>query len=111
MCGIYGILSRDGASAGAVDHAALPAMDQAMRHRGPDDSGTLLDGPLGMGMRRLSIIDLDGGRQPIPSEDRAVWVVFNGEIYNFRSLRRDLSRRGHQFATSSDTEVIVHLYE
>src|SRR5438132_6589622 len=86
-------------------------MDRAMRHLGPDDSGTLLAGPCGLGMRRLSIIDVAGGRQPIASEDRAVWVVFNGEIYNYRALRCDLSRRGHAFTTSSDTEVIVHLYE
>jgi asparagine synthase (glutamine-hydrolysing) len=107
MCGIYGVLCPDG----PVDGAPLAAMDHAMRHRGPDDSGTLLDGPCALGMRRLAIIDLAGGRQPIASEDRAVWVVFNGEIYNFRSLRRELQERGHAFATSSDTEVIVHLYE
>src|SRR5207237_4085334 len=91
MCGIYGILSRDG----AVDGSPLPAMDHAMRHRGPDDSGTLLDGPCGLGMRRLAIIDLDGGRQPIASEDRAVWTVFNREINNFRAPRHALEHRGH----------------
>jgi asparagine synthase (glutamine-hydrolysing) len=107
MCGIYGILARSG----PVDGAPLAAMDAALRHRGPDDSGTLLDGPCALGMRRLAIIDLEGGRQPIASEDHAVWVVFNGEIYNYRALRRGLQERGHVLTTSSDTEVIVHLYE
>ena len=84
MCGIYGMVGRST----SVDGSPLAAMDRAMVHRGPDDNGTLLDGRCAMGMRRLSIIDLDGGRQPIASEDRAVWVVFNGEIYNHRELRR-----------------------
>ena len=80
-------------------------------HRGPDDEGVYLDGGVGLGMRRLSIIDLEGGHQPIANEDGTVWVVFNGEIYNYRELRRDLEQRGHVFRTSSDTEMIVHLYE
>ena len=80
-------------------------------HRGPDDEGIYTRGRAGLGMRRLSIIDLEGGRQPIHNEDAGVWVVFNGEIYNFPELRRDLESRGHQFYTHSDTEVIVHLYE
>ena len=107
MCGIYGLLARGTTN----DGAALAAMDAALRHRGPDDSGTLLDGPCALGMRRLAIIDLDGGHQPIASEDRRVWVVFNGEIYNYRALRGELQERGHQLATASDTEVIAHLYE
>ena len=107
MCGIYGVLARGG----AVDPAALPAMDSALVHRGPDDNGTLLDGPCALGSRRLAIIDVGGGHQPIASEDRAVWVVMNGEIYNFRTLRQRLQKRGHVFASNTDTEVLVHLYE
>ena len=80
-------------------------------HRGPDDEGIYTRGRAGLGMRRLSIIDLAGGRQPIHNEDASVWVVFNGEIYNFPELRKDLESRGHQFYTHSDTETIVHLYE
>src|SRR5207245_5725766 len=86
-------------------------MCQTIVHRGPDDEGIYARGPAGLGMRRLSIIDLAGGKQPIHNEDRTVWVVFNGEIYNFPDLCRELQGRGHQFYTHSDTEVIVHLYE
>ena len=86
-------------------------MCQTIVHRGPDDEGIYARGPVGLGMRRLSIIDLSGGRQPIHNEDQSVWVVFNGEIYNFPELRRELEARGHSFYTHSDTEVIVHLYE
>jgi asparagine synthase (glutamine-hydrolysing) len=86
-------------------------MCQTIVHRGPDDEGIYARGPVGLGMRRLSIIDLAGGKQPIHNEDRSVWVVFNGEIYNFPELRGELQGRGHQFYTHSDTEVIVHLYE
>ncbi len=99
---------RDGALASAEPAAA---MCRALIHRGPDDEGLLVDGPLAMGMRRLSIIDLEGGRQPISNEDGSVSVVQNGEIYNFRELAEDLRRRGHQLRTRSDTEVLVHLYE
>jgi asparagine synthase (glutamine-hydrolysing) len=87
------------------------AMCDAMVHRGPDDQGLYADDIVAIGMRRLSIIDLDTGHQPVHNEDRTVWVVFNGEIYNFKELRRDLEQRGHRFYTTSDTEVIVHLYE
>jgi len=80
-------------------------------HRGPDDYGQFVDGPVGIGMRRLSIIDLAGGKQPITNEDRSIWVILNGEIYNYKELRRRLEARGHRFSTASDTEVIVHLYE
>src|SRR5690349_17812422 len=80
-------------------------------HRGPDDEGIRASGRTGLGMRRLSIIDLAGGHQPIHNEDKTVWVVFNGEIYNFPELRNDLEKRGHRFYTHSDSEVIVHLYE
>lgn len=86
-------------------------MCDTIRHRGPDDDGYHIDGRVGIGMRRLSIIDLATGRQPIPNEDRTVWVVFNGEIYNFRELRSWLIRSGHRFRTRTDTEVLVHLYE
>jgi asparagine synthase (glutamine-hydrolysing) len=108
MCGIAGIVRWDGAP---VAPAELRAMCGAMTHRGPDDEGLYVSGSVGIGMRRLSIIDIEGGHQPVSNEDRSVWVVFNGEIYNYRALRHDLERRGHVFATASDTETIVHLYE
>jgi asparagine synthase (glutamine-hydrolysing) len=108
VCGITGIVSGRGDS---VDAADVHRMCQTIVHRGPDDEGVYAQGPAGLGMRRLSIIDLAGGKQPIHNEDRTVWVVFNGEIYNFPELRRELESRGHEFYTHSDTEVIVHLYE
>ncbi|PYV31977.1 MAG: asparagine synthetase B, partial [Acidobacteria bacterium] len=82
-----------------------------MRHRGPDDEGLFVDDSVALGMRRLSIIDLEGGHQPVFNEDESLAVVFNGEIYNFRELRHTLESRGHAFRTASDTEVIVHAYE
>src|SRR3989454_544115 len=82
-----------------------------MAHRGPDDEGVYIGDGVAIGMRRLSIIDLNNGYQPISNEDGTVWIVFNGEIYNYQELRRDLQRRGHTFRTASDTETIVHLYE
>jgi asparagine synthase (glutamine-hydrolysing) len=94
-----------------VEAASVHTMCQTIIHRGPDDEGVYVQGPVGIGMRRLSIIDLGGGHQPIHNEDRSVWVVYNGEIYNFPELRAELESRGHQFYTHSDTEVIVHLYE
>ncbi|HVE69177.1 MAG TPA: asparagine synthase (glutamine-hydrolyzing) [Solirubrobacteraceae bacterium] len=109
MCGICGLASLDGAS--PVEPELLEAMSSALVHRGPDSQGALLDGPVGLAMRRLSIIDLEGGDQPIASEDGTVHVVCNGEIYNYRELRDELRGRGHRFATASDCEVIVHLYE
>jgi len=109
MCGIVGIVHRDAER--PVDPAALRTMCDAIRHRGPDDEGTLVSGPVGLGMRRLSIIDLAGGRQPMTNEDGSQVIVFNGEIYNYRELRRELVRRRHRFRTHSDTETIVHLYE
>jgi asparagine synthase (glutamine-hydrolysing) len=109
MCGIAGRLNlRPGPP---VTAAAITRMCAALLHRGPDDEGIELDDGFGMGMRRLSIIDVAGGRQPIASEDGSVSTVCNGEIYNFRELRRELEARGHRFATGSDAEVIVHLYE
>ncbi len=86
-------------------------MCDQIRHRGPDDDGYHVDGGCGIGMRRLSIIDLHSGHQPISNEDGSIWVVFNGEIYNYQELRQDLIRRGHRFKTNSDTETLIHLYE
>ncbi|HUI43495.1 MAG TPA: asparagine synthase (glutamine-hydrolyzing) [Terriglobia bacterium] len=96
---------------GAVDPATLHRMCQTIVHRGPDDEGLFVKDGVGLGMRRLSIIDLAGGHQPVFNEDKSVWVVFNGEIYNFPGLREELESRGHRFYTHTDTEVIVHLYE
>jgi len=107
MCGIAGFfLNR-----GKADPSLLTAMCDVIRHRGPDDAGYHLDGSAAIGMRRLSIIDLAAGHQPISNEDGSVWVVFNGEIYNYRELREWLIGRGHTFRTQSDTETLVHLYE
>lgn len=108
MCGISGRFNLDGRP---VTVNEIVAMRDILVHRGPDDAGIFIDGAIGLGHRRLSIIDLEGGRQPISNEDGTVTVVFNGEIYNFDELRRELVGRGHSFSTRSDTEVIVHLYE
>jgi asparagine synthase (glutamine-hydrolysing) len=89
----------------------LHAMAQSLAHRGPDDEGIYVSGPAGLAFRRLSIIDLDGGHQPLSNQDGTVWIAFNGEIYNYRGLRRTLMSQGHTFRTESDTEVIVHLYD
>lgn len=107
MCGIAGQFLR-GRNPQLAD---IRSMCDQIRHRGPDDEGYHLDGACGIGMRRLSIIDLSTGHQPISNEDGTVWVVFNGEIYNFQELRADLIQRGHRFRTNSDTETLVHLYE
>jgi asparagine synthase (glutamine-hydrolysing) len=109
MCGIYGLFNRDRER--PVDVGLLDRMEASLHHRGPDGGGRYTDGPFGMGMRRLSIIDLKTGDQPVPNENRSVWVVFNGEIYNYRELTTELMAKGHRFATASDTEVLVHLYE
>lgn len=109
MCGIYGIFSRDRNL--TLASAGLDAMGRAMIHRGPDDQGEFISNDIAFGMRRLSIIDVDGGHQPIANEDKTVRVVCNGEIYNFKELRAELESRGHVFHCRSDTEVIVHLYE
>jgi len=108
VCGIAGMVGRPDET---VDAADIHRMCQTIIHRGPDDEGVYAQGPAGLGMRRLSIIDLAGGRQPIHNEDRTLWAVFNGEIYNFLELRQELEGRGHCFYTHSDTEVILHLYE
>src|SRR5215469_7244967 len=109
MCGIAGIVGNERCY--VVDVADVRRMCRTIVHRGPDDEGVHVAGRVGLGMRRLSIIDLSTGAQPIHNEDRTVWVVFNGEIYNFLELRARLEARGHRFYTNSDTEVIVHLYE
>jgi asparagine synthase (glutamine-hydrolysing) len=107
MCGIAGIVS----SAGPVEPQVVERMCRTMVHRGPDARGLFADDGVALGVQRLAVIDLEGGDQPIYNEDGSVAVVLNGEIYNFEELREDLVRRGHAFATGSDTEVIVHLYE
>jgi asparagine synthase (glutamine-hydrolysing) len=108
MCGIAGLLSL---SDKPVFEEEVRTMCDAMAHRGPDDEGYYSADRIALGMRRLSIIDLETGHQPVHNEDKSVWVVFNGEIYNFKSLRTSLERQGHKFYTGTDTEVIVHLYE
>jgi len=109
MCGICGEYFLNPER--QADAARVRAMQHAIEHRGPNDDGQFISGACGLGFRRLSIIDLEGGHQPIPNEDETVWVTLNGEIYNYPELRRDLEARGHRFRTRSDTEVIVHLYE
>ena len=109
MCGIAGIVSSNRTE--RIEEALVHQMCEAIVHRGPDDEGLLARNNVGLGMRRLSIIDLSGGHQPIFNEDRSAWIVFNGEIYNFPELRPELEAHGHHFSTHSDTETIVHLYE
>ena len=109
MCGIIGFINQDRHK--PANERIARAMNDAITHRGPDDEGFYFNGHVALGMRRLSIIDLAGGHQPISNEDGSVWVVFNGEIYNYRELREGLLARGHALRTNSDTETIVHLYE
>ena len=109
MCGICGVLELEGGR--RVSRGQVEAMAQKLVHRGPDDAGYYLNPPVALGFRRLSIVDLSGGHQPMSNEDGTVWIVFNGEIYNHASIRPDLERRGHRYATRSDTETILHLYE
>ena len=109
MCGICGIFNYG--SKKDVDQALLRKMCDTIIHRGPDEEGYYSSGNIGLGMRRLSIIDLQTGQQPIHNEEKTIWVVNNGEIYNFQELREDLKKKGHRFYTNSDTEIIVHLYE
>ena len=109
MCGICGIVNSDPGQ--PVDKAILTGMNESMHHRGPDEQGFYLNGPLGLGHRRLSIIDLATGQQPLANEDESLWLVFNGEIYNFPELRSQLRQKGHIFRTRSDAEVILHAYE
>jgi len=108
MCGICGIVSQNQT---VIDHVRLKRMNDALIHRGPDSDGFFQQPGIGMAMRRLKVIDLATGDQPMTNEDRTLWVVFNGEIYNFQDLRNQLINKGHQFQSHSDTECIVHLYE
>jgi asparagine synthase (glutamine-hydrolysing) len=109
MCGICGVVLSK--KKDPIDEQVIRQMTQVIFHRGPDDEGYYIDVQAGLGMRRLSIIDLVTGNQPVANEDGSLWVVFNGEIYNFKSLHAKLVAKGHRFATKSDTEVIVHAYE
>jgi asparagine synthase (glutamine-hydrolysing) len=108
MCGICGRVSLDGQP---VDAQVLAEMNATLVHRGPDSDGMFVDGRVGIAARRLAIIDLETGDQPIANEDGTLHVVQNGEIYNYRELRAELERAGHRFRTHGDTEVLVHLYE
>jgi asparagine synthase (glutamine-hydrolysing) len=108
MCGIVGIVRNDEKP---VDEQLLSRMNGAIRHRGPDDDGFYINGSVGLAMRRLAIIDLKSGQQPIHNRDRTAWIVFNGEIYNYLEIRQQLEKLGHTFYTNSDTEAIVHAYD
>ncbi len=111
MCGIAGILNLN---EGALDEGTpevLSSMIRELSHRGPDESGFFMKGAIALGHARLSIIDLSTGSQPICNEDRSVWIIFNGEIFNYLELKEDLEKRGHRFSTKTDTEVIIHSYE
>src|SRR5215207_5175760 len=107
MCGIVGMVNLDGR---AADAALLARMNQAIFHRGPDEDGFYLKEHVGLAMRRLAIIDLSGGQQPIADEDGTAWIVYNGEVYNYREVRKELEARGHRFHTDCDTEVVLHAY-
>ena len=109
MCGICGQFNYS--SGAPVDSDVLQRMACSIAHRGPDDEGYFISGPVGLGFRRLSIIDLGGGHQPMSDAEETVWIIFNGEIYNFKELRAELEKRGHHFRTRCDTEVIVHGYK
>ena len=108
MCGICGIIYPDRRP---VDPARLKSANDLIFHRGPDDEGFHLDGGVGLAMRRLAVIDLKTGHQPLSYAEDKFWIVFNGEIYNFLELRKELEERGHRFKTQSDTEVILALYQ
>ncbi len=108
MCGIAGLLHADPYQ--PCDPAVVTRMRDTMPYRGPDDAGTYVEGPVGLGHRRLSIIDLGGGHQPMADARQALWIVFNGEIYNYRQVRQELIAKGYTFQTNSDTEVILQLY-
>src|SRR3989339_763095 len=107
MCGIIGMYEQKK----GIDPQLVESMNTAITHRGPDDSGVYMGKQIALGMRRLSIIDLAGGHQPIYNEDKSIVIVFNGEIYNYQELRVTLLQKGHLLQTKSDTEVIIHLYE
>jgi asparagine synthase (glutamine-hydrolysing) len=109
MCGIAGQFNFQRRE--PVERETIVRMARSIAHRGPDDEGFFIAGPLGLGFRRLSIIDLAGGHQPMSDAKETVWIIFNGEIYNYRELRAELQKKGHQFRTNSDTEVIIHGYK
>ena len=115
MCGIAGTIGPKSSLAEQTGHDLIKQMCDVIAHRGPNDWGfrmeSFADSEMVIGMRRLSIIDISSGHQPICNEDKTIWIVFNGEIYNYRELRKDLIARGHWFKTQTDTETIVHLYE
>ena len=109
MCGITGLYHLNGQN---VEKAVMASMTDALKHRGPDDEALWVDGPVGLGHRRLSIIDLSPrGRNPMSNEDGTIWITFNGEIYNYKDFKSDLLNKGHQFRSKTDTEIIIHLYE
>ncbi len=108
MCGICGMFERDGSPA---DKSVLKAMTASLEHRGPDETGVHFEGAIGLGHARLAVLDLQTGSQPIPNEDKRLWITFNGEVFNYIELRDALKKKGHKFRTKSDTEVIVHGYE
>src|SRR6266704_1271073 len=110
MCGINGI-ALSGQSGRRVDAGALERMRDVIRHRGPDDEGLFIDGAVGLGHRRLSIVDVAGGHQPMTNEDGSLHITYNGEIYNHADYRSELEARGHVYRTHCDTETILHLYE
>src|SRR6266496_5731255 len=109
MCGIAGQFNFERRE--PVERETIVRMARSIAHRGPDDEGFFIAGPVGLGFRRLSIIDLAGGHQPMSDAEETVWIIFNGEIYNYRELRAELQNKGHQFRTNSDTEVIIHGYK
>lgn len=109
MCGIAGVFALDRSE--RIDPAVMRAMTDVIARRGPDDDGQFVDGNVALGMRRLAIIDVAGGHQPIPNEDETLWIVFNGEIFNHEPIQQELRQRGHRFRTRSDTETILHLFE
>ena len=109
MCGIAGQFNFQRRE--PVERETIVRMARSIAHRGPDDEGFFISGPVGLGFRRLSIIDLAGGHQPMSDAEETVWVIFNGEIYNYKELRAELQGKGHQFRTNSDTEVIIHGYK
>src|SRR5213596_1373767 len=109
MCGICGQFNFT--SNAPVNPEIIRRMADSIAHRGPDDEGYFVSGPIGLGFRRLSIIDLAGGHQPMADAEETVWIIFNGEIYNYKELRAELQSKGHQFRTNSDTEVIIHGYK
>ena len=110
MCGICGKLNL-GNDSPPVSEANLRCMLNSIGHRGPDEDGIYRSGPVGLGHRRLKIIDLHSGQQPMSNEDNSIWVIYNGEVYNYKELRAGLIQKGHKFKTASDTETIVHLFE